>query len=115
MTWCCAATPSGRGSPFQQASKYFLWEEVESLSLGAAFFFFSFLKHAGVPRMLVEIIDYKSRASIALQGGGLLAWMVINHALIHGKQWVFSQTVAQLLYCVKQQQSFAADVGLSPG
>lgn len=68
MTRCCAATPSGRGSPFQQASKYFLWEEVGSLSLGDAFFF-SFLKHAGVPRVLIEIIDYKIHASIALQGG----------------------------------------------
>lgn len=32
-------------------------------------FFFSFLKHAGVPRVLIEIIDYKIHASIALQGG----------------------------------------------
>lgn len=67
MTQRCAAAPSGRGSAFQQAPKYFVQEEVGSLSLGDAFFFL--LKHAGVPRAPIEIIDYKIHASIALHGG----------------------------------------------
>lgn len=31
--------------------------------------FFFFLRLAGVPSVLIEIIDYKIHASIALQGG----------------------------------------------
>lgn len=68
MTQRCAAAPSGRGSAFQQASKYFVREEVGSLSLVDGLFF-SLLKHAGVPRALIEIIDYKIHASIAVHGG----------------------------------------------
>lgn len=68
MTQRCAAAPSGRGSAFQQASKYFVREEVGSLSLVDGLVF-SLLKHAGVPRALIEIIDYKIHASIAVHGG----------------------------------------------
>lgn len=68
-------------NPLQQLSKYFFQEYMGLLSPGDAFFF-SILKHPGVPR---GIIDCKIRSSLTLHRG-LLAWILINHALIHGKQ-----------------------------
>lgn len=71
-------------NPFQQLSKYFFSGIHGFLSPGDAFF--SVLKHPGVPR---GIIDCKIHSSLALHRG-LLAWILINHALIHGKQGFFA-------------------------
>lgn len=75
-------------SPFQQLSKYFVQEEVGML-------FSLLLKHPGVPR---GIIDYKTHSSLVLEGG-LLAWILINHALIHGK-WGFFLKPSPSCCCV---------------
>lgn len=66
------------------------------LSPGAAFlnYYFSISKHPAVPR---GIIESKIPSPLALHGVGLSAWILINHALIHGKQGFFPQTITQLL------------------
>lgn len=86
-------------------------------------FFPPLLKHPGVPR---GILDYKTPSSLALHGG-LLAWILINHALIHGKRGFFlkpspscccvlssSEVLLQLWVCLHAEVIFPCVFYLLP-
>lgn len=97
---CPCCSPSGCGTARQQASECFDPKEEAPWPPGASL---SLSRHGGIPRALVEIIDSKNQLP---QHGGLLGWLLINHALIHGKTggflpqalaWLFRAENCQVL------------------